>query len=110
MIAGCKPVTVTEHFSLPRGAAPPTYLCFRNGDPDGTHRTSSASVRLNGVEIVHATSGDENDQAGQKDQAGQTGQHQGQHADDEEEHEVHSQTAAFRQRVTFLPANTGLRS
>jgi len=98
-----KPVTVTEHFSLPPGAAPPSYLCFRNGDPDGTRRTSSAVVRLNGVDILHATSDDQNDQKGQ---AGQGGQHQGQHADDEEEHEVHSQTAAFRRRVTFLPANT----
>jgi RHS repeat-associated protein len=37
---------------MPAGAAAPTYLCVRNGEPDGSRRVSSAVVTLNGVPIV----------------------------------------------------------
>ena len=46
------PVTITESFTLPAGAASPAYLCIRNGEPDGSRRNSSSRVSLNGVVIV----------------------------------------------------------
>jgi hypothetical protein len=47
-----KPITVSEHFMTPPGAALPTYLCVKNGELDGTRRNSSATVTLNGTQVV----------------------------------------------------------
>lgn len=56
------PVTETRQFSLAATAAAPYRLCIMNGNPDGTQRISSASIILNGVEIL--TSSDLNQQVG----------------------------------------------
>lgn len=47
-----KPVTISESFALPAGAKAPSYLCVRNGEPDGSRRNSSSIVTLNGVQVV----------------------------------------------------------
>ncbi len=47
-----KPVLVTSNFTLPAGARPPSFLCIRNGELDGSRRNSSSRVILNGVEII----------------------------------------------------------
>ncbi len=47
-----KPVLVTSTFTLPAGARPPSFLCIRNGELDGSRRNSSSRVILNGVEII----------------------------------------------------------
>jgi hypothetical protein len=47
-----KPYVETVHFTIPATAAPPFRKYVTNGMPDGTHRTSSAVVRLGGVEIL----------------------------------------------------------
>ncbi|HEX6909936.1 MAG TPA: carboxypeptidase regulatory-like domain-containing protein, partial [Longimicrobium sp.] len=46
------PVTETERFAVAATAAAPHALHVYNGAPDGTHRTSSARVWLNGVEVL----------------------------------------------------------
>ena len=51
-------VTVTDRFTLPRGAGAPYFLYLTNGD--GTRRSSSISVRINGAEVV--TQSDLNEQ------------------------------------------------
>jgi RHS repeat-associated protein len=45
-------VTVTDQFTLPAGAGVPRFLYVTNGNGDGTATSSSASVVLNGVEVV----------------------------------------------------------
>ncbi len=46
------PVTVVERFALPPGAAPPYRLHVRNGDEDGSRRTTSGVIRVNGAQVV----------------------------------------------------------
>jgi sugar lactone lactonase YvrE len=46
------PEVVTDAFTLPAGAGAPYTLHLVNGNADGTDRVSSASVMLNGVEVV----------------------------------------------------------
>ncbi|MEA2203723.1 MAG: hypothetical protein QOE77_499 [Blastocatellia bacterium] len=41
-----------EQFSLPAGVTAPYILHIQNGEPDGTNRVSSATVKLNGVDIL----------------------------------------------------------
>jgi RHS repeat-associated protein len=41
-----------EQFSLPVGVTAPYTLHIQNGEPDGTNRVSSATVKLNGVDIL----------------------------------------------------------
>lgn len=41
-----------EQFSLPSGFTSPFTLHIQNGAPDGTQRVSSATVRLNGVDVL----------------------------------------------------------
>ncbi len=45
------PVTVTEQFSIPFGVIAPYTIQVVNGAPNGTQRVSSATIRLNGVEL-----------------------------------------------------------
>jgi hypothetical protein len=45
------PVTVTEKFSLPADAGAPFTVQVQNGAADGSGRTSSATVNLNGAEL-----------------------------------------------------------
>jgi hypothetical protein len=47
-----EPNKYLEQFSLPAGLAGPYTLHFQNGEPDGTHRVSSVTVKLNGVDIL----------------------------------------------------------
>jgi RHS repeat-associated protein len=49
-VAG-SPTTVTESFALPSNAVPPFILIVQNGAPDGSARVSSATIRLNSVEV-----------------------------------------------------------
>ena len=45
------PVTVTEQFSVPSGMVAPYTIRIVNGAADGTHRVSSGTIHLNGVEL-----------------------------------------------------------
>jgi RHS repeat-associated protein len=45
------PVTVTEQFPIAAGVNPPYTIQIQNGAADGTHRVSSATIHLNGVEL-----------------------------------------------------------
>lgn len=45
------PGTVTEQFSVPFGVVAPYTIHVQNGAPDGSHRVSSATIHLNGVEL-----------------------------------------------------------
>src|SRR6185436_3083421 len=49
--ASGSPVTVTEQFSVPFGVVAPYTINVLNGAADGSHRVSSASIQLNGVEL-----------------------------------------------------------
>lgn len=49
------PGTDLREFALPASAGAPFRLCLVNGDPDGTDRIASASIKLNGVEVVGST-------------------------------------------------------
>ena len=49
--ASGSPVTVTQQFSVPFGVVAPFTIQIQNGAPDGTHRVSSATIHLNGVEL-----------------------------------------------------------
>jgi hypothetical protein len=46
------PNVFTEPFLLPTNVGPPFTLHIDNGLPDGTHRISSATLTLNGTEVV----------------------------------------------------------
>jgi len=46
------PNQFTETIALPAGATPPYTLHLVNGNPDGTKRLSSATVKLNGVQVA----------------------------------------------------------
>ncbi|HEX8290963.1 MAG TPA: IPT/TIG domain-containing protein, partial [Pyrinomonadaceae bacterium] len=46
------PAAVTRQFSLPAGAAAPFRVQVQNGAGDGSNRVSSATVLLNGVELL----------------------------------------------------------
>jgi RHS repeat-associated protein len=46
------PAVVTERFPLPAGAAGPYRLHVVNGAADGSARTPSATIRVNGVQVV----------------------------------------------------------
>src|SRR5688572_28702738 len=50
--AANQPRSVSESFSLPVGALPPYRVHVVNGEPDGTLRASSATLRVNGVEVI----------------------------------------------------------
>ncbi|HET6978762.1 MAG TPA: RHS repeat-associated core domain-containing protein [Pyrinomonadaceae bacterium] len=45
------PVTVTEQFTIPFGVVAPYTIQVQNGAANGTHRVSSATIQLNGVEL-----------------------------------------------------------
>src|SRR6185369_8162416 len=45
------PATVTQQFSVPTGVIAPYTIHVQNGAMDGTHRVSSGSIQLNGVEL-----------------------------------------------------------
>lgn len=45
------PVTVTEQFTIPVGVVAPYTINIQNGAADGTHRVSSATIKLNNVEL-----------------------------------------------------------
>jgi len=45
------PVTVTQQFSVPTGVIAPYTIQIQNGAADGTHRVSSGTIHLNGVEL-----------------------------------------------------------
>jgi hypothetical protein len=47
-----QPVTIVERFTVPAGGVSSRWLCVRNGELDGTRRNSSATVKLNGVDVV----------------------------------------------------------
>ncbi|HEY9284496.1 MAG TPA: IPT/TIG domain-containing protein, partial [Pyrinomonadaceae bacterium] len=47
-----QPATVTKQFPLPAGAVAPFKMRVQNGEADGPNRVSSATVRLNGVELL----------------------------------------------------------
>lgn len=46
------PTTETFTFSVPAAGASPFSMCVINGNPDGTLRASSATILLNGVQIL----------------------------------------------------------
>ena len=46
------PTTETFTFSIPAAGASPFSMCVINGNPDGTLRASSATILLNGVQIL----------------------------------------------------------
>ncbi len=46
------PNQYVEQFSLPVGVVSPYTLHIQNGEPDGSNRVSSATVKLNGVDIL----------------------------------------------------------
>ncbi|HKN67441.1 MAG TPA: Ig-like domain-containing protein [Gemmatimonadaceae bacterium] len=46
------PTTETFNFSVPAAGASPFSMCVINGNPDGTLRASSATILLNGVQIL----------------------------------------------------------
>jgi hypothetical protein len=47
-----KPDSINDMFSLPPTAGQPFTFTIVNGNSDGTHRGSSGSVRLNGIQLV----------------------------------------------------------
>ncbi len=50
-----KVVTVTDTFSVPSSVAAPFNLHIQNGDASGAHRVTSATVTLNGVQVIGAS-------------------------------------------------------
>jgi len=46
------PNQYVEQFSVPAGFISPITLHIQNGEADGTHRVSSATIKLNGVDIL----------------------------------------------------------
>lgn len=47
-----QPTTFTRQFALPAGAIAPFMMQVQNGAPDGSNRIASATVKLNGTEIL----------------------------------------------------------
>lgn len=46
------PDVYTRMFALPAGAVPPYTLTIKNGEPNGSHRVSSARIDLNGTQVL----------------------------------------------------------
>ncbi len=54
------PNVYTDIVAVPAGAPSPYTLRVRNGEPDGSHRVSSASVHVNGAQVVGPSDLDQN--------------------------------------------------